>query len=301
MSRRITTEEYRQQVKQLNNDFEVLGEYINNKTPILHRCSNGHDWVVVSTQIKAGAVCPECNTYKNKKITNTDYQIMLVNLNNGIVCLEEYKNIKTKLNHQCSEGHQWMVVPESILKGHGCPFCCTNHKLSTAEYREQLTEMGLSIKCTDEYQGDKTKIKHQCSNGHQWNVRPADIKQGNGCPSCSILRTNRDIYENKPTWLYYIYIRSLDVYKVGVTMEANPGCKARYRGSKIENSYDVLAEVLYPDGYEALQLEQHIINTNQNKKWNYQAYQAFGGQTECFYEDIKPNLDDLSQIPNILS
>ena len=81
-------------------------------------------------------------------------------------------------------------------------------------------------------------------------------------------------------------------------MEPNPGCLERYKSTQIENDYDVLAEVQYQDGYEALQLEQHLINSNIDKKWN--ANQRFGGHTECFTEDIKPDLHNLTQIPELL-
>ena len=76
-------------------------------------------------------------------------------------------------------------------------------------------------------------------------------------------------------------------------METNPGCLERYKGTILENDYDVISEQNYQDGYQAFQLEQHLINSNQDKKWI--SNQRFAGHTECFTENIKPDLEYLGQ------
>lgn len=53
-----TTEQY---VKELPEKFELLGEYITAKTPILHRHKTcGYEWLVRPTNILMGSECPNC-------------------------------------------------------------------------------------------------------------------------------------------------------------------------------------------------------------------------------------------------
>lgn len=56
-----THEEYISDVALVNPDIEVIGEYINAKTPILHRCKiDGREWIAAPTNILSGQGCPQC-------------------------------------------------------------------------------------------------------------------------------------------------------------------------------------------------------------------------------------------------
>ena len=60
-SEKYTTEEYIEQLHTLNSNYVVLGEYINNSTPILHKHKDcGHEWKVCPSNIKMGRGCPKC-------------------------------------------------------------------------------------------------------------------------------------------------------------------------------------------------------------------------------------------------
>ena len=298
MGRKLTTEEYQQYLIEDDRKIQCLEEYQGSMNKIKHQCLEGHQWTVSPNSIKNGTGCPICAGVR--PISTEEYHQQVVALNKGFICLEEYQTAKIKIKHQCSNGHQWKAKPLNIKTGTGCPTCATiNQKITAEEYHQQVQDLDKGFTCLEEYQGALTKIKHQCSKGHQWETNPGNIKTGYGCPTCSNLRTKRDIYKDRPTWIYYIYIISLGVYKIGVALDESGGTINRYKGSKIENNYRVITEVLYQDGYQAYQLEQHLINSNQNKKWR--PTQKFGGQTECFYECIQPDLIDLSQIPNLLN
>lgn len=56
-SRKHTTEQYK---AALPNDIELLEEYVNDKTKILHRHSCGHEWLARPSDIKQGKSCPVC-------------------------------------------------------------------------------------------------------------------------------------------------------------------------------------------------------------------------------------------------
>lgn len=50
------------QVKTINPSIEVVGEYINSQTKILHRCKLcDYEWNIVPNNILNGQGCPQCN------------------------------------------------------------------------------------------------------------------------------------------------------------------------------------------------------------------------------------------------
>ena len=216
-----------------------------------------------------------------KKITTKEYKEQIKNRN--VEVLEEYKGIQIKILHQCSKGHKWMAQPHNIKKGHGCPECFNKKlTLSTQKYKEQIKDTGFRI--LEEYKGAKIKILHQCAKGHQWMAVPRSIKNGTGCPYCQSQKTAFDRYKNKPTWLYYIFIPSKNIYKIGVSMNRQGGTKGRYKNESFE--IEIIQEELFEDGYEAWKLEQEIIQANKHLAWCPSKEEKFGGWTECFTENV---------------
>jgi len=61
-----------------------------------------------------------------------------------------------------------------------------SQKITTNKYILELKAINLNIICLDEYINTSTKIKHKCLKcNHIWYIRPANIKQGKGCPKCA--------------------------------------------------------------------------------------------------------------------
>lgn len=54
-------EQYVEDVDVINPDIEVLGKYVNARTPILHRCKkDGYTWNIAPLNILTGQGCPQC-------------------------------------------------------------------------------------------------------------------------------------------------------------------------------------------------------------------------------------------------
>lgn len=52
---------YVEQLSFVNPDLEVIGEYVNAKTPILHRCKvDGYVWKITPSNVLSGQGCPQC-------------------------------------------------------------------------------------------------------------------------------------------------------------------------------------------------------------------------------------------------
>ena len=126
-----------------------------------------------------------------EKAYNTSNHQLSFNLMLSIVkqhggnCLSSiYMGEKTHLLWECSDGHQWKATPDKIKQGKWCPHCAGSFRLDTKEMIRIAQERGG--KClSKEYINSKTKLKWECSEGHQWKALPTYIKSGSWCPECS--------------------------------------------------------------------------------------------------------------------
>ena len=70
-----TLEKYVEDVKIKNPNIEVIGDYINAHTPILHRCLiDGFEWENKPNNILSGNGCPKCNGKIKKSHTEKNRQ-----------------------------------------------------------------------------------------------------------------------------------------------------------------------------------------------------------------------------------
>lgn len=68
-----THTEYVNEVAKIHNDIEIVGEYVNIRTPILHRCKkDGTVWLVDPHHILSGRGCPKCCASYGEKLIS-DY------------------------------------------------------------------------------------------------------------------------------------------------------------------------------------------------------------------------------------
>ncbi|MFT5425328.1 MAG: hypothetical protein ACI9ZT_000252 [Gammaproteobacteria bacterium] len=98
----------------------MQGEYVNNSTAALFKCSEGHVWETPPASVLSGSGCPHCYG-KNLPLTNEIVNERIAD--RGFVLLDEYINNTVKRRFQCSEGHVWETAPANVLIGRGCPVC----------------------------------------------------------------------------------------------------------------------------------------------------------------------------------
>lgn len=147
-----TQEEYVRQVSIANPTVEVLGEYVNTATPILHKClKHNVEWYASPQHILEGCGCVECRGEKiyNSKVKCLDtYKNEVNKINENIEVIGEYINARTPILHKCKIcGCNWNTSPDNILHGYGCPICNFSHgEKVIKEYLEQY-----SIRCIPQY------------------------------------------------------------------------------------------------------------------------------------------------------
>lgn len=94
------------------------------------KCSKDHQWEATLDSVKRGSWCPVCGRIKSGRSKRLGIEAMNVLAKNhdGKCLSTEYVNANTKLIWQCSEGHQWEALPNSIKRGSWCPTCSSRKK-----------------------------------------------------------------------------------------------------------------------------------------------------------------------------
>jgi len=169
----------------------LSNEYINACTKLKWRCEKGHVWEAKPTNIRGGRWCPRCT-----RVESALKRLQEIAKSKGGRCLStDYVDVQTKLKWRCKKGHVWESRPTNIIKGHWCTQCAGLKKLTIEEMRGLAESRGG--KClSSEYVNAHTKLKWQCKEGHVWEARPYDIKQGRWCPRCARVKlTIKDLQE----------------------------------------------------------------------------------------------------------
>lgn len=128
ISKRKLHEKYVAELFVVNPHIEVLEEYVNAKTAILHRCTiHNVTWKVSPDSVLQCGGCKQCHYEKigNKlRKTHEKYVNELMIVNSNIDVIEQYVDAKTPILHKCKiHNITWKAQPCHVLEGHGCPRC----------------------------------------------------------------------------------------------------------------------------------------------------------------------------------
>lgn len=131
-SKRMSDDEYIKRLSVANPYVEIVGQYVNANTPVMHRCKI-HDitWMTRPADALKGKGCQKCHIErfsKSKSKTHIEYITELAIKNTNIEVIGMYVKAKIPIAHRCKIcGHQWDASPDNILHGAGCPICNISH------------------------------------------------------------------------------------------------------------------------------------------------------------------------------
>ena len=205
---------YKNELSNINPNIEVIDEYENVNIPILHHCLlHNIYWKIRPADALKGHGCYKCKSEKiSMRLKRPEYEYikLLKQKNPNIILCENYINTVTPVLHYCiTHDIYWKVRPSTVLQGGGCHLCGINKlkdKIKSNDvYIDQLYSINPNIIPMDTYQGANISIKHKCLlDDYQWNVKPANLLSGKGCPKCA--KNNR--------WTHEEYISSINnLYK----------------------------------------------------------------------------------------
>lgn len=199
MSKKKTQQEYIEELAIKNPTVEVIGQYIDANTPILHHCLiHNVTWETTPNRVLHGSGCKECGKDKYRKIrvkAHNTYVDEVSVVNPDIEVVDNYIDARTPINHRCKiHNILWPASPCNILRGYGCPKCAGNIKKTHEEYVKELHKCNPDIDVVGEYINAKTKILHRCKiDKHEWFIAPTNILLGQGCPQCQESKGERQI------------------------------------------------------------------------------------------------------------
>ena len=167
-----------------------IGDYIGMNIKIKWKCLvDGYEWETTPNIIThctgIGQGCPKCS--KCAKLSNDIIDSRLSKVNTNIERTSDFKNTVSKMSWRCKkDGCEWLSLPLSILKGHGCPECSGNQKLTNEIIDTKLRKANRKIERISDFVHRTIKMKWKCKvDNHIWEAPPTHVMgRSSGCPIC---------------------------------------------------------------------------------------------------------------------
>ena len=124
MRKKKTHTEFIKELKLINPEITVIGEYVNAVTKIKVKHTCGYKWNTTPNALLKGISCPKCSRIesgKKQKKTMKQFIEELEIVNPEITVIGKYvaDNNKIEVKHTC--GYQWEAIPGNLLQGTSCP------------------------------------------------------------------------------------------------------------------------------------------------------------------------------------
>ena len=165
------------------------------------KCSKGHSWLASPNNRNKAEGCPYCSGHRAIKgetdLATTNPQLIKewdFEKNTAITPYELTPGSSNKVWWKCLKGHSWETSVNSRIRGRGCPYCINKkvlrgyNDLATTDPKlleEWDFDKNTEISPYEVTSGTEKKAWWKCKNGHEWQVRIANRKRGDGCPYCS--------------------------------------------------------------------------------------------------------------------
>lgn len=153
------------------------------------KCHLGHEWKATPANIKSGSWCPTCKpTLIGSSIRKHSVETMqnLAATKGGQYVSPTFTSVNNKYLWRCSKGHEWEAAPTDIQKGTWCRTCSTLKQRDSIEDMQNLAKTRGGECLSSKYINQQLKLKWRCSSGHEWEAKPANIKNKNSwCPVCA--------------------------------------------------------------------------------------------------------------------
>lgn len=227
MSKKKTHEEYVIELAIKNSNIEVIGKYIDSKTPILHKCKiDGYKWFARPAKIMHGQGCPMCSG--NVRKTTKEYANELAIKNPTIEVVGEYRGANKKIMHHCLiHDIYWEATPTRMLGGSGCEECKKEkirlaNKKTHEQYVNEVKIINPNIIVLGEYVNAETPILHKCLiHNIEWMAFPVSVLRGGGCYECGIEKSSSIRRKSHEQYVAEVMEINSDIEVVGIYVGSN--------------------------------------------------------------------------------
>ena len=133
INRNKDTNKFVNELKSINNNIKILGEYVNSHKKIKCKCKIcGYEWYGQPNNLLSGEGCRKCSDIKNGlRCRNTEQWFIdkMKILHPNIQVLSKFTTMKAYVQCKCDiDGYSWSTTPDALInKKTGCPKCvrCT--------------------------------------------------------------------------------------------------------------------------------------------------------------------------------
>lgn len=281
--RKLTHKEQVEVIAKVNPNIEVLGEIVNNSTPVLCGCKVcNHEWKARPHHLKSGKGCPKCAGVA--KLPHEEHVAAINKANPDVEVLSEIINNNTKVRCRCKIcDYEWEATPHNLKRGYGCARCAGNRKLTHEEHVATIAKVNPSVEVLGEIINAVTKVLCRCKVcNHEWEARPHDLKQNKGCPECA----NYGFLSHKTGKLYIMVddLQAPTLMKIGVSVRVEERRKKILRSiqkAEVGVSGLHIAKTWEGATEDMLALESTLHQTFANYKTDFPT--KFDGYNEFFY------------------
>ena len=203
-SRKISPEEYRKKVAEVNPNITVISDYVSSVVSVKYRCNIcGFENTVDPRGLLHSRSCLKCSGSLKK---DTDlFRAEMSSVNPNIEILGDYTNAHSKIRCRCTIcKNEWEAEPNTLLKGHGCPSCYnkrrgSSQRLTHEEFINRAKESQPQIIVLEEYRSTHEHLKCKCMKcGCVILKTPHALLAGQGCPWCAGKKKSKYIISKPP-------------------------------------------------------------------------------------------------------
>lgn len=209
--KKLTKEIFQERSNKIHNSkYEIIGNYVNNKTAleIRHKICNNTSITSPKVHLKGSGGCNSC--FKSFKKTNSELQNKSNEIhNNEYLILGQYISTDSNIliRHKIC-GYEFYQIPYNHINGSKCPKCSHTKRITTKEFQEESNKIhNNEYIVLGEYiqSHSKIEIRHKNCN-ESFKVKPNNHMNGSRCPHCygKFRKTNiefqsdsDDIYKNQ--------------------------------------------------------------------------------------------------------
>lgn len=282
MPRKKTTEEFREELKQLFPNLELIGDYINDKSYITVKCTI-HDYTFNTKPVwlRHGHGCKKCyderrgSTLRNNLDDVISRAIKIHGDKYDYSKITSYKNGHTKVPIVCPKHGVFMMTLNHHISGQGCPKCAGKHKTTEEVINEFKKIHGDKYDYSKvEYVNNKTKVTIICPKHGEFLQTPDKHLLGEGCPMCrrSKLETAVEKFLTENNYKFeeqqkfdWLGKQSLDFYlldyNVAIECQGEQHFK-EYRGKRMFKKNDL-------NGRIKLDITKNVLCNENNVKMIY--------------------------------
>lgn len=187
MEKPNTHAEYVKLVHKKHGDrVRVAGRYAGMRVCIEHVCKVHGSWNTRPESILRGVSCGACG-HDRQRFTHAEY-VNIVHKKHGdrVRVVGQYVDMRTRIEHVCSEHGLWLVSPSSIVRGSRCRRCGSDRLRHThAEYVKRVRERhGARVTVVGTYTGMHDSLEFSCKKHGSWVTKPYCVVNGTGCQRC---------------------------------------------------------------------------------------------------------------------